>query len=64
MSGAEWVAVSASPVGGPAWATVASVTTTVDEGVDFRLTLREQYPWRLSASRPLPISVLLPEGEP
>ena len=49
----------------PSWGVLTSVTTTVDIGVDFRLTLREDYPaFRLSADRPVAFYEVQPEGRP
>lgn len=42
----------------PAWSPLRSVTTTVDQGVDFRLVLSEEFPWHLSADRPAILKAL------
>jgi hypothetical protein len=48
----------------PPWAMLTSVTTTADDGVDFMLKLREQYPMYLSSDRPMALYDVYPEGTP
>jgi len=46
------------------WAQMSSVTTTVDDGVDFRLKMRTDYPMRIRATRPLVMVTQFAEGRP
>ena len=46
------------------WGIVSSVTTTVDEGVDFIYRARAQYPMRACEDRPIVATTVLPEGRP
>lgn len=59
----SWTGVTREVVP-PAWAMLSSVMTAVDIGVDFRLTLAEQYPLRVSADRPILTFDVYPEGTP
>lgn len=59
---APWSNVTAPT--GPAWAPLSSVVSTTDDGVDFRLLLRDNYPWRLDEDRPVSLRDLQPEGRP
>lgn len=59
---APWVVLSATS--GPAWGILSSIVSTVDDGVDFRLLARENYPIIARQDRPAVIYDVHPEGTP
>lgn len=59
-----WAIVSPDPACPPAWAILASTTTTVDAGVDFRCLIRTEGYHPICDDRPVAMREIQPEGQP